>query len=174
MSNNTDDIDDFDVDLESTCLVEQKRNGTVKKTENGEVEPLLKTLRKPSDLQLKLERQVEKSRQISQGKMVSRGSLIVPGKGGFTDLRPEEPPLVALSSSSIDEDFEDVELVSPTDIIFKQPQSPYKHGPEDCTQQLLKDGYRLDELSDDEDLDLILPKRQPQTWCSCENSCVLQ
>ena len=31
-----------------------------------------------------------------------------------------------LISFSIDEDFEDVELVSPTDIIFKQPQSPYK------------------------------------------------
>eukprot|EP00112_Aurelia_sp_Birch-Aquarium-sp1_P006945 Seg1758.5 transcript_id=Seg1758.5/GoldUCD/mRNA.D3Y31 product="Protein FAM219A" protein_id=Seg1758.5/GoldUCD/D3Y31 len=149
-----------------------KRNGV--KTRNGEAEPLLKVLRKPSDLQLKLEKQLEKSRKSNQqGKMVARGSLLVPGKGGFTDMRPEEPPLVALHSPSIDEDFEDVALASPDDIIFKQPLSPYK-GPEDCTQQLLKDGYRLDELSDDEDLDLILPNRKQTTWCTCDSYCIIQ
>lgn len=34
--------------------------------------------------------------------------------------------------------------------------------------------FRLDELSDDEDLDLILPNRKQTNWCSCENYCLLQ
>lgn len=36
----------------------------------------------------------------------------------------------------------------------------------DCTQQLLKDGYRLDEISDEEDLDLI-PPRSVDDRCQC-------
>eukprot|EP00794_Sanderia_malayensis_P009591 gene9591-10578_t len=166
------------------------KNGV--KSMNGDAEPLLKTLRKPSDLQIKLEEQLEKSRKANgHSKMISRGRmypaasssssfpyprrlLMVPGKGGFTDMRPDEPPLVSVSPIS-NGYFEDVALGTPNDemVIFKQPSSPYK-GPRDCTQQLLKDGYRLDELSDDEDLDLILPNRTQANWCSCENVCTIQ
>jgi len=174
--------DDLEEEINQTDLLPTienglHKNGFVKKGENGTGEPLLKTLRKPSNLQLELEKQAEKSRKSNQhGKMLPRTSLMVPGKGGFTDQRPEDPPLVTVSPLSYEEDFEDVALVSPDDIIFKQPSSPYNYKQEsdDCTKQLLRDGYRLDELSDDEDLDLILPNRKETTWCSCENYCILQ
>lgn len=181
MTSNKETTDGLEEEVNHTELLPSAenwhQNGSASKVENGTDDPLLKILRKPSDLQLQLEKQLEKSRKSSQqGKMLSRTSLVVPGKGGFTDERPEDPPLVALSPPSVDEDFEDVALVSPDDIVFKQPTSPYqyKQGADECTQQLLKDGYRLDELSDDEDLDLILPNRKQTTWCSCENYCVLQ
>jgi hypothetical protein len=41
-----------------------------------------------------------------------------------------------------------------------------------CSQQLLKDGFRLDEVSDDEDLDLIPPKTVDSQCGPC--SCVIQ
>ena len=40
----------------------------------------------------------------------------------------------------------------------------------DLSQQLLKDGYRLDEIPDDEDLDLIPPKAVGTSVCCCGES----
>ncbi|XP_019327500.1 PREDICTED: protein FAM219B [Aptenodytes forsteri] len=49
---------------------------------------------------------------------------------------------------------------------------------QDLSRQLLQDGYHLDEVPDDEDLDLILPKPIASSSCPCcfgENlSCVIQ
>ncbi|XP_030313108.1 protein FAM219B [Calypte anna] len=49
---------------------------------------------------------------------------------------------------------------------------------QDMSQQLLQDGYHLDEVPDDEDLDLIPPKPVTSSCCPCclgENlSCVIQ
>ncbi|KAM6125236.1 protein FAM219B [Phoenicopterus ruber ruber] len=49
---------------------------------------------------------------------------------------------------------------------------------QDLSRQLLQDGYHLDEVPDDEDLDLIPPKPVASSSCSCcfgENlSCVIQ
>lgn len=180
MNKDTEQSDDFDHEEGSEkplLSIKSKQNGSKKM--NGDAEPLLKSLRKPSDLQVKLEKHLEKSRKSnghSRNQIVARGRLLVPGKGGFTDMRPEEPPLVPVLPPSNGK-FEDIALGSPNDdelIVFKQPSSPYK-GPRDCTQQLLSDGYRLDEMSDDEDLDLILPNRGEATWCTCNsNYCVLQ
>lgn len=47
----------------------------------------------------------------------------------------------------------------------------------DLSRQLLKDGYRLDEIPDDEDLDLIPPKAMGSSICCCSSdgpSCCLQ
>lgn len=49
---------------------------------------------------------------------------------------------------------------------------------QDLSRQLLQDGYHLDEVPDDEDLDLIPPKPAASSSCPCcfgENlSCVIQ
>ncbi|KAK4820786.1 hypothetical protein QYF61_006126 [Mycteria americana] len=49
---------------------------------------------------------------------------------------------------------------------------------QDLSRQLLQDGYHLDEVPDDEDLDLIPPKPIASSSCPCcfgENlSCVIQ
>ncbi|XP_078286001.1 protein FAM219B-like isoform X4 [Rhinoraja longicauda] len=48
---------------------------------------------------------------------------------------------------------------------------------QDLNRQLLKDGYHLDEIPDDEDLDLIPPKPVTSSVCSCcqaESSCTVQ
>lgn len=46
----------------------------------------------------------------------------------------------------------------------------------DLNRQLLQDGYRLDEIPDDEDLDLIPPKAMGSSVCCCSESpsCSLQ
>lgn len=54
--------------------------------------------------------------------------------------------------------------------------SPLQIHPE-LSRQLLKDGYRLDEIPDDEDLDLIPPKAMGSSICCCSSdgpSCCLQ
>nr|XP_012590920.1 protein FAM219B isoform X2 [Microcebus murinus] len=52
---------------------------------------------------------------------------------------------------------------------------------QDVSRQLLQDGYHLDEIPDDEDLDLIPPKPVASSTCSCcwcclgdSSSCTLQ
>ncbi|KAL6081876.1 hypothetical protein STEG23_033339 [Scotinomys teguina] len=51
---------------------------------------------------------------------------------------------------------------------------------QDVSRQLLQDGYHLDEIPDDEDLDLIPPKPIASSTCSCcwccpgDSSCTLQ
>nr|XP_010953543.1 protein FAM219B isoform X2 [Camelus bactrianus] len=52
---------------------------------------------------------------------------------------------------------------------------------QDVSRQLLQDGYHLDEIPDDEDLDLIPPKPVASSACSCcwcclgdSSSCTLQ
>ncbi|XP_020034344.1 protein FAM219B isoform X2 [Castor canadensis] len=51
---------------------------------------------------------------------------------------------------------------------------------QDVSRQLLQDGYHLDEIPDDEDLDLIPPKPMASSTCSCcwcclgNSSCTLQ
>ena len=46
----------------------------------------------------------------------------------------------------------------------------------DLSRQLLQDGYRLDEIPDDEDLDLIPPKALGSSVCCCSEgpSCSMQ
>lgn len=51
---------------------------------------------------------------------------------------------------------------------------------QDVNRQLLQDGYHLDEIPDDEDLDLIPPKPMASSTCTCcwccpgDSSCTLQ
>ncbi|XP_054421330.1 protein FAM219B isoform X1 [Pteronotus mesoamericanus] len=43
---------------------------------------------------------------------------------------------------------------------------------QDVSRQLLQDGYHLDEIPDDEDLDLIPPKPMASSTCSCSWCCL--
>uniref|UniRef100_A0AAA9TPV3 Family with sequence similarity 219 member A n=2 Tax=Bos TaxID=9903 RepID=A0AAA9TPV3_BOVIN len=145
---------------------------------------------KPSPLQVKLEKQRELARKgsLKNGSMGSpvnqqpkknnvmartrpssslRGEnligsrLVVPNKGySSLDQSPDEKPLVALDTDS-DDDFD----------MSRYSSSGYSSAEQinqDLNIQLLKDGYRLDEIPDDEDLDLIPPKSVNPTCMCCQ------
>ncbi|KFP46820.1 Protein FAM219B, partial [Cathartes aura] len=63
-------------------------------------------------------------------------------------------------------------------ILALPPLFPPQQVNQDLSRQLLQDGYHLDEVPDDEDLDLIPPKPIASSSCPCcfgENlSCVIQ
>ncbi|XP_069735864.1 protein FAM219A-like isoform X2 [Phaenicophaeus curvirostris] len=130
---------------------------------------------KPSPLQVKLEKQRELVRmgslkngnmgspvnqQPKKNNVMARTRLVVPNKGySSLDQSPDEKPLVALDTDS-DDDFD----------ISRYSSSGYSSAEinQDLNIQLLKDGYRLDEIPDDEDLDLIPPKSVNSTCMCCQ------
>uniref|UniRef100_A0A8C7EAQ8 Family with sequence similarity 219 member A n=1 Tax=Nothoprocta perdicaria TaxID=30464 RepID=A0A8C7EAQ8_NOTPE len=115
---------------------------------------------KPSPLQVKLEKQRELARkgslkngnmgspvnqQPKKNNVMARTRLVVPNKGySSLDQSPDEKPLVALDTDRYSQVFDYLNI------------------------QLLKDGYRLDEIPDDEDLDLIPPKSVNPTCMCCQ------
>ncbi|XP_059347680.1 protein FAM219A-like isoform X2 [Ammospiza nelsoni] len=130
---------------------------------------------KPSPLQVKLGRQRENPRKgglkngtigspVNQaprksGWMLKR-RLVIPNKGySSLDQNPHEKPLVALDTDS-DDDFDTSRYSSSGYSLAEINQ--------DLNIQLLKDGYRLDEIPDDEDLDLIPPKSVNPTCMCCQ------
>ncbi|XP_062455019.1 protein FAM219A isoform X2 [Rhea pennata] len=130
---------------------------------------------KPSPLQVKLEKQRELARkgslkngnmgspvnqQPKKNNVMARTRLVVPNKGySSLDQSPDEKPLVALDTDS-DDDFD----------MSRYSSSGYSSAEinQDLNIQLLKDGYRLDEIPDDEDLDLIPPKSVNPTCMCCQ------
>ncbi|XP_059347682.1 protein FAM219A-like isoform X4 [Ammospiza nelsoni] len=86
--------------------------------------------------------------------------LVIPNKGySSLDQNPHEKPLVALDTDS-DDDFDTSRYSSSGYSLAEINQ--------DLNIQLLKDGYRLDEIPDDEDLDLIPPKSVNPTCMCCQ------
>ncbi|CAB1321669.1 unnamed protein product [Coregonus sp. 'balchen'] len=122
---------------------------------------------KPSPLQMKIEKQRELARkgsmknanagspvnqQPKKNNVMARTRLVVPNKGySSLDQSPDEKPLVALDTDS------NMSISPPSQQINQ-----------DLNIQLLKDGYRLDEIPDDEDLDLIPPKSVNPTCMCCQ------
>ncbi|XP_059347681.1 protein FAM219A-like isoform X3 [Ammospiza nelsoni] len=87
--------------------------------------------------------------------------LVIPNKGySSLDQNPHEKPLVALDTDS-DDDFDTSRYSSSGYSLAEQIN-------QDLNIQLLKDGYRLDEIPDDEDLDLIPPKSVNPTCMCCQ------
>ncbi|KAF4077076.1 hypothetical protein AMELA_G00203960 [Ameiurus melas] len=121
---------------------------------------------KPSPLQVKIEKQRELARkgsaknatvgspvnqQPKKNNVMARTRLVVPNKGySSLDQSPDEKPLVALDTDRYC-NFEHFRQIN-----------------QDLNIQLLKDGYRLDEIPDDEDLDLIPPKSVNPTCMCCQ------
>ncbi|XP_071965292.1 protein FAM219A-like isoform X2 [Antedon mediterranea] len=142
----------------------------------------LKGVRRPTSLQIKLEKQREADRKSQRNnheyalidqqprktpQLVSRERLAVPWKNSVHEGSSQ--PLVTIDSESEDE-FDVVTLTSTPSQINR-----------DLTQQLLKDGYRLDEVPDDADLDLIPPKPVHDRCVCCQGydtngsyACVIQ
>ncbi|TNM88537.1 protein FAM219A isoform X2 [Takifugu rubripes] len=128
---------------------------------------------KPTPLQVQIEKQRDLARKGSvkngtvgspvnqQPKKNARTRLVVPNKGySSLDQSPDEKPLVALDTDS-DDDFD----------MSRYSSSGYSSAEQinqDLNIQLLKDGYRLDEIPDDEDLDLIPPKAVNPTCMCCQ------
>ncbi|KAL3063457.1 protein FAM219A [Trematomus bernacchii] len=132
---------------------------------------------KPSPLQRKIEKQRDLARkgslknstavgspvnqQPKKNNVMARTRLVVPNKGySSLDQSPDEKPLVALDTDS-DDDFD----------MSRYSSSGYSSAEQinqDLNIQLLKDGYRLDEIPDDEDLDLIPPKSVNPTCMCCQ------
>ncbi|XP_038076859.1 protein FAM219A-like [Patiria miniata] len=160
-----------------TTLEQRDINGH--KVTNG-----LKTYRRPSPLQIKMEKQREASRKREAGRqrespkkprqqsnnsplvdqqprrsaLVSIDRLAVPWKTTALDRQPSEQPLVSIDSESEDE-FDIVAL-----------SSAPSQTTENLRQQLLKDGFRLDEIPDDEELDLIPPRPMNERCICCQTT----
>ncbi|XP_071794035.1 protein FAM219A-like [Asterias amurensis] len=178
----------------STCIndnvkvhIKNQTNGAILERDiNGHKIPNgLKTYRRPSPLQIKMEKQREVSRKREAGRqrespkkprqqsnnssalidqqpkrsaLISIDRLAVPWKTTALDRQPSEQPLVSIDSESEDE-FDIVAL-----------SSAPSQTTQDLRQQLLKDGFRLDEIPDDEELDLIPPRPMNERCICCQTT----
>ncbi|XDV28470.1 hypothetical protein PO909_031776 [Leuciscus waleckii] len=122
----------------------------------------------------KLQRQRESARRVLQKRGLSpaRASLHPPrhkpktvkfNKGYAALSQTGEDSLISLDSDS------DAELDCSSGYSSAEVHP-------DLSRQLLKDGYHLDEIPDDEDLDLIPPKALSSSVCCCADvsSCCVQ
>ncbi|XP_049634451.1 protein FAM219B isoform X2 [Suncus etruscus] len=114
--------------------------------------------------------QLQKHRDLARAVLRRKGML------GASPKRPESPGKRSVKfnkgytalSQSPDENL--VSLDSDSD---EELESTYSSGyssaevNQDVSRQLLQDGYHLDEMPDDEDLDLIPPKPMASSMCSC-------
>ncbi|KAM4675031.1 protein FAM219B isoform 2-T2 [Discoglossus pictus] len=117
-------------------------------------------------IQAKMQRQ----RDLARAALRKKGILGAPGKGkaapkrsvkfnkGYAALsQASDETLVSLDSDS------DVELESKCSSGYSSAEQVSQ----DLSRQLLQDGYHLDEIPDDEDLDLIPPKPVRSVTCPC-------
>ncbi|XP_069758757.1 protein FAM219B [Narcine bancroftii] len=133
-----------------------------------------------SSIHLKLQKHQELAKRALKKKAMGGGPILHQPKSGTKRLikfnkgysalkqHPDES-LVSLESDS-DGEFESKYYSS-------SGYSSAEQVNQDLNRQLLKDGYHLDEIPDDEDLDLIPPKPVTSSVCACcqtESSCSVQ
>ncbi|XP_026565477.1 protein FAM219B [Pseudonaja textilis] len=123
-------------------------------------------MNKPSSIQDKLQKHREMAKAMLRKKGVLSGAVRQQPKPGGLRTVKFNKGYTALSQTS-DETL--VALDSDSDDLESRCSSGYSSAEvnQDLSRQLLQDGYRLDEIPDDEDLDLIPPKPISSSPCSC-------
>ncbi|XP_067871549.1 protein FAM219B isoform X1 [Heterodontus francisci] len=138
------------------------------------------TTRTPS-IHLKLQKHRELAKKALKKKGMGGAPILHQPKSGTKRLVKFNKGYSALKQNP-DESL--VSLESDSDCEFESKyysssgySSAEQQVNQDLNRQLLKDGYHLDEIPDDEDLDLIPPKPVTSSACACcqaENSCAVQ
>ncbi|XP_069722656.1 protein FAM219B isoform X2 [Phaenicophaeus curvirostris] len=133
---------------------------------------------KPPSIHAKLQRQ----RQLAKAALHRQGLLQAPA--------PQHPKLPAKRSVKFHKGYTALSQTADENLVSLDSDSDGELGSrcssgyssaevnQDLSRQLLQDGYHLDEVPDDEDLDLIPPKPVSSSSCPCcfgdSLSCVIQ
>lgn len=140
----------------------------------------LPTSTRTSSIHLKLQKHRELAKRVLKKKAMAGGPVLQQPKSGTKRLVKFNKGYSALKQNP-DESLVSLESDSEGEFESKYYSSSGYSSAEqvnqDLNRQLLKDGYHLDEIPDDEDLDLIPPKPLTSTVCACcqaDSSCTVQ
>ncbi|XP_013403908.1 protein FAM219A [Lingula anatina] len=159
--------------MEDSGIESDQRSAQIQQNATGNYAPSLKSSKRTTELQKKIEKQRDlmKKSQASaidtqpRKNLLSRSRLKIPSRQDIPKATKEEQTqlLVAIPTDGSDEDEFDLHLSHTTN--------------REIAEQLVKDGYNLDLVSDNEELDLIPPAKLYSDRCTCcsvQSNCSIQ